>query len=395
MVTITRTMRRLCATIAVLFYIFSAEDYSTIMSTKASQRRALNEAYSLALQEARYYLDQDSDPNNETYPIYTDVITQKLLAEQNWRRRKGYLWMQHNRRAGGTTLCMNLRMNMMGLVQSRVGQLTDLPKHRETCQLCEVTMPTSTQGEQQKQSFCCDCNAKIQLGGPAEEHLEANLTRILQQVGRNFFEVEGNGVPDGLVSTSVWKSWVFISTLRHPIDRIISALQHDPFFLCEDSMECVANNIDKQRIFASCRQGTYHCHSNYYLRTFAGTDSNYTTDQDMMARAKQNFVRFSCVVLVDAYQITLPCLERLGLYLRDEIGAFNVDGKLNANIQGTSSPNFSNETKSINSTKTDVLYNNLPEDKIDLLFELNLPDLDFYEWARRHVLRSLEATSAL
>ena len=58
------------------------------------------------------------------------------------------------------------------------------------------------------------------------------------------------------------------------------------------------------RSFASvlstqCNQGMYFCSSNYFVRTFSGLDNRYTTDEDMLEKAKLNFLRLSCVVVVE------------------------------------------------------------------------------------------------
>ena len=137
---------------------------------------------------------------------------------------------------------------------------------------------------------------------------------------RNFIEIEGSGVPVDMLESS-WDDFVFVSTIRHPVDRVVSALLNDQ---CKGDRQCFAQ---KKRSFASdvgkCRKGVYHCNSNYFVRTFSGLDNRYTTDEDMLEKAKMNFLRFSCVVVVEYWDETVRCLERIGLHLKDS-KVFNI-----------------------------------------------------------------------
>ena len=42
--------------------------------------------------------------------------------------------------------------------------------------------------------------------------------------GRNVIEIEGSGVPVDMLESS-WDDFVFISTIRHPLDRVVSSLK--------------------------------------------------------------------------------------------------------------------------------------------------------------------------
>lgn len=111
--------------------------------------------------------------NDTTYARLT-VEEQKAVAEHFWLSQSGYLYMQHSRKAGGTTLCMQLRLNTHGLVK-----LTDKDWEtgmRKTCQIC---------------TLCCDCNYFKRSFFKGFESFPRLLECTMKSFGRNFIEMEG------------------------------------------------------------------------------------------------------------------------------------------------------------------------------------------------------------
>lgn len=294
------------------------------------------------------------------------AVQARLAAEDSWKQSQGYLWMQHARKAGGTTLCMTLRLNIYGLVQVRK-ENHDLPA-RETCQMTD---------------FCNDCNLKNKHGFSSQL-----LMQIMDAHQRNFIEAEGNGVPENLWDSGDWEQFVFVSTLRHPVSRIVSLLKND---YCKSRGKDCFEQI--KRTFASnvnkwCNKGVYMCPSNYYVRIFSGLDNNYTTDADMIQRAQLNFVRFSCVILLEQWDDTVSCLQNIGLYLHKDNLAFNQNGQMKrAGVH-------LNTTTQLNSTALSPHQGNsyLTPAQEEQIVSYNQADLIFYEWAKHYLLSNAAAS---
>ena len=102
------------------------------------------------------------------------VDEQKAVAEHFWLSQSGYLYMQHSRKAGGTTLCMQLRLNTHGLIK-----LNDKDWEtgtRQTCQIC---------------ALCCDCNYLKMPLFKGFESFPRLLECTMKSFERNFIEMEG------------------------------------------------------------------------------------------------------------------------------------------------------------------------------------------------------------
>jgi len=332
---------------------------------------------------------------NDTYYNYTaedrDILAAVAAADANWKvGRQGYLWMQHSRKAGGTTLCMTLRLNSKGLVRVTANQF-NITEKRTTCQLL---------------TLCGDCDVKSKFRAQVEQNyggrFDSFFREQLNNAGRNFIELEGNGVPVDMVVAAdagarsaqrqsrkdPWEDFVFVSTIREPLARIVSDLESTHTFRCGDvhgsgdvqktaaSKACVENLLrDEAVILGRCRKGVYECHSNYYVRIFSGLDAEYTTDADMLARAKRNFKRFSCVVLQERWSETARCLgTRLGLYLTTDL-EFNVVGH--------------GLKKAVAGVRHEDAVSFLSENTQSLLRELNRVDFEFYEWAKEWILGTM------
>jgi hypothetical protein len=202
-------------------------------------------------------------------------------------------------------------------------------------------------------------------------------------VGQNFFEAEGFGVPDDLLTNPAWNSFVFVSTLRHPLDRIESSLRADHrYHACREAnstsqRSCLHRFVaSEEAILKHCDHAIYHCLSNYYVCMFSDMDyQTYTTDKDMLQKAKRNFWRFSCVFLQEAWDETVPCLpHKLGLHVQNP-AKFNILGRLSA---------LGNNTVVV--PKSDERQSVLFAEDLSRLEALNQVDLEFFEWAKEIIL---------
>lgn len=285
---------------------------------------------------------------------FHNVTILKEQAQEAWLNGSGYLWLQHSRKAGGTSLCMMLRDNEMGLV--RMNQ-TIINLKRKTCQI---------------EDFCFNCNVKDKYN---TSDLERATIAAIQRNERNMIEMEGAGVPVDMLSPGKWGSFVFVSSIRHPIPRALSSLLHDGKTKCNaasNRSECMSHHLQMNETMMRCSRWIYNCHSNYYVRMFSGLDTQYTTDEDMLARAKQNFHRFSCVLLQERWDDTSVCLRRLGMFRLSKM-QYNVNGGLD--VDGN--------------VKSDVDLSFLSKEDQERLWEMNRVDVEFYEWASDQVLSTL------
>mmetsp|Transcript_33291 Transcript_33291/g.72025 ORF Transcript_33291/g.72025 Transcript_33291/m.72025 type:complete len:367 (+) Transcript_33291:248-1348(+) len=331
----------------VLYYaVTSHENVSNIASS--------TDCHSLAL------LD-DGDGQVEVKDQTTRL---RLEAERRWLAQNGYLYMQHSRKAGGTTLCMLLRHNSKGLVRTQATGW-DAEKRRETCQII---------------SLCSDCNYKTRNWYSAEK-LPSILVEAMNNSGRNFIEMEGAGVPIDLLTNPGWDSFIFVSTIRHPIERVASALRGDPKYHRNPDcpvgqLNCTKSYIQERHILEACLRGIYSCLSNYFVRMFSGRDTNVPSpSRVMLEEAKANFLRFSCVVLQEQWDETVGCLSNIGLHLNVK-GRFNVDGRISAPL----APD--------NRKRNESYIEGFSSEEMDTLLRLNELDMEFYEWAKGFILRS-------
>lgn len=282
--------------------------------------------------------------------------------------------MQHSRKAGGTTLCMTLRLNKNGLIKDKSSHWT-MPR-RETCQL---------------KKFCAECDItrnKLFVGWDSVPYL---MNCVMGEHNRNFIEIEGSVSPPNLLTSPEWSNFVFVSSLRHPIARIISLLHNTPPWTSVQCVKpnetkelnfCAHNSIDStDKIFHSCQQGIFRCLSNYYVRMFAGhSTSEGPVTERTVEIAKNNFRRYSCVILQEQWGETQRCLStKLGLHLSSNTG-FNVNGEKpverKVHMQDlVHSPEDFSETL-------------LPEE-LKRLTVANKFDLEFYEWAKEVILATV------
>jgi len=315
-----------------------------------------------------------------------NALQQRQVAEAFFKRQEGKIWIQHSRKAGGTTLCMLLRLNEHGLIRARPHHWT-MPK-RETCQI-----PT----------FCVDCDLTCpvaHLHGHYKFQGWETIPRLVDCLAtthhQNFFEVEGTVSPPTILSDPEWANFVFVSTMRHPIARIISSLHNDPPYQ-KPQLGCYKSDNPKKlnqcaravlfmndQIMNRCGHGIYFCYSNYYVRMFAGHPNGveYPVTRKTLERAKEHFRRYSCVVLLEHWTETSHCLAtKLGLHLTSQEG-YNVQGSIKEKVQHKGAL-LSNQTKK---ASLDTFSESLTNDEYGRLLELNTLDLEFYNWAKDLIL---------
>ena len=199
------------------------------------------------------------------------------------RRGHGLILLQHVRKAGGTTLCSMLRQNMNAtgadcMLNTRIVGIT---KFYRT--LASFASPFKSL--QDVREFM------------AQKRLEAASS-------------EDGGVPAYAVPHDVSESdhqqWVFLTSMRDPIDRIVSAMRYEGYGYRRAVDRAKRNGINAPDLFqwvldyGSYRPGhhAFGCHlDNYQTRVFAracGEERNMTqADFDKAAKAVKRCVRVS------------------------------------------------------------------------------------------------------
>ena len=99
---------------------------------------------------------------------------------------------------------------------------------------------------------------------------------------RNFEEVEGTVSPPNILNHPEWSDYVFISTIRLSLARIVSSLYNEPRYVkkgtkCTKSAtrnqlnDCAHQAVaSEESIMSNCHQSIYFCYSNNFVRMFAG-----------------------------------------------------------------------------------------------------------------------------
>eukprot|EP01084_Bolivina_argentea_P100234 180015_1 len=249
------------------------------------------------------FLSNHSNISNRSYRTYETLIAQdRMDSEMLFRSGNAYLWFQHARKCGGTALCMTLRWNMYGLLQR--GDLVRTPQKlkRKSCQL----------------------RGLFKSGKKPNQNFTNVLNGVMKQYQTNFIEFENSGLPTDILTNSYWKNWTFITSMRNPMDRIVSAIKRLPQF-CNGLEVCdMSKYINANFIKQSCDHYMYTCINNYFIRMLLGFDGVIqridAINQTHLIKAKQVLHRISCVIIVESWDDTIKCLgERLGLYRTDNV----------------------------------------------------------------------------
>ena len=320
--------------------------------------------------------------NNHSEHDLKTIREDRQKAEESFVRQSGYLWMQHVRKAGGTTLGMTLRLNQMGLIRSH--QKRHKYGKRQTCQI---------------RSLCFDCDVKKKMermrkvNPTSTPDLSSMVKRVMDNENQNFLEIEGSGVPVDMLDSSVWGDFVFVSTIRHPIGRLVSLLKNDvclqnsfPYLRKHGGNKTACMEHEKRHIASNsnrCDEGIYFCHSNYLVRIFSGLDKQYTNDTHMLETAKRNFQRFSCVPITERFHETSHCLKRLGLFLTNAAGlgaSFNVAGNMHKSLTEDTTTRTALESPPSASSLYNAFAADLSREEYLEALSVNKADVDFYEW---------------
>ena len=136
--------------------------------------------------------------------LYNNNLPQKLVVGhvnvQEISNNK-FIYLLHMRKAGGTTLCMSYRRSIDPSVSKR-----------KTCQLLSLCGPD------------CDILNVLNINGLK---LKKYLEKHLNSENKKLIEVEGSSLPTNI---SQWMgNWDFITSIRHPVDRIVSDILHHGF----------------------------------------------------------------------------------------------------------------------------------------------------------------------
>eukprot|EP00957_Ditylum_brightwellii_P123191 9392977-Ditylum_brightwellii.AAC.1 len=125
------------------------------------------------------------------------------------------------------------------------------------------------------------------------------VKRVMDMENQNFVEIEGSGVPEHMLDSSLWGDFVFVSTVQHPIGLLVSLLKNDICMHLSQNLKKHGGNkttcmeYEKDHIVLNsnrrCNKSIYLCHSNYLVRIFSGLDTHYTNDTHMLETAKRNF----------------------------------------------------------------------------------------------------------
>merc|ERR1719223_1254577 len=113
----------------------------------------------------------------------------------------------------------------------------------------------------------------------------------------------------------------------------------------------------------------YYCHSNYYVRIFSGSDGDDDLEM-MLEMAKNNIKRFSCISLIEDWDVTTKCLRRLGMFRKLD-GQYNIGGQLVVAPKPRTGP-------------TESLLAAFSEEQLEMFTRLNEYDGRFYAWAREY-----------
>lgn len=229
-----------------------------------------------------------------------------------------------------------------------------------------------------------------------------SLTQFVCSCTPILFSTSGTVSPPDILTNPEYSNFVFVSTIRHPISRIISSLHNDPIYKkakCRNTKQtmqswqlnaCAHKLLESDAsIKAKCADGAiYYCYSNYFVRMFAGHQKQDGLDvtRKTLDAAKRNFLRYSCVVVQERWDETAVCLSRrLGLHLSSSLG-FNIQGKIGTATSEVKMTTATAATAKDQSSSALDFSKTLNPEEVKRLEQLNALDIEFYEWAKQIVL---------
>eukprot|EP00929_Paragymnodinium_shiwhaense_P025236 TRINITY_DN15319_c0_g1_i1.p1 TRINITY_DN15319_c0_g1~~TRINITY_DN15319_c0_g1_i1.p1 ORF type:complete len:501 (-),score=99.08 TRINITY_DN15319_c0_g1_i1:16-1518(-) len=157
---------------------------------------------------------------------------ERLRAEERWRQGRGFVWFQHYRRAGGTTLCQLLQYAVP------VGRLAE---RAEACQPDEWRLKDAMK---------------------ASDHNSSLLLAELVALGGNIFAQEYGTMPGPTLlghrtqSSVPFSQMVFVATMRDPWKRFWSQLKYE-----------LATCMSNPRALAACVGGNFQAIGQWWSLT--------------------------------------------------------------------------------------------------------------------------------
>ncbi len=280
------------------------------------------------------------------------------LAADSFRSGKGHVWLQRVRNAGGSMLCHNLRLNSDLLLNTssivRFGdvttstsssslQLVDFSKsYEDYCHSSTSSSSSSkyhhlTQDEEENDQNDDDC---CQI----ESHDMNDVKGFIKNLGeRNIVEESIRPLPVSslLRHREEWSRWVFVTSLRGPLDRAMSLFHSEPRY-CRDEFQvgkpCSYSDLFRDDVVRkNCAEASY-CYSNHFTRVFSGRHGTDELSREDLEIAKIMLHRFSCILILESLNRTSSCLDHtLGLSSLELNHREYTDNMFN-NVKETLSP---------------------------------------------------------
>ena len=186
----------------------------------------------------------------------------------------------------------------------------------------------------------------------------------MQNLGtRNIVEESKRPLPVSSVlgNREDWNRWVFVTSLRSPLDRAVSLLHAESRY-CRDRVgNCSYETLFRDdSVRKNCANDSSYCYSNHMTRVFSGRHGTDELTRTDLERAKLMLHRVSCIlVLGESLNRTVSCLKHT-------LGLSDLD-------LDHSTLEDENNTENLLST--------LPARDLKRLMELNQYDLELWEYA--------------
>lgn len=355
--------------------------------------------------------------------IVRDVEARKEVAESMWHSGEGYVWLQHVRQGGGEVLCRQFRMNngatsaSKNNVTSLSGDLVRLGRgdERRDAQNISVVAKVATSISK---GHIVDCLSENEHEGVVRTSIEradvslskqtcdrpfrsscdvhphdtdlmsivvdrdtSELERQMQDSNRNVVEQQFGPIPASLILSATqqtghddrWRRWVFVTSMRDPLDRALSLLHNEPT-LCNENIEkgarCPYATMFRPDVAkAHCaKRGSANCYSNHFTRTLSGRYGDEDISESDLMTAKLMLHRTSCVLIVEEKKRSAGCLDNvLGLRHFDLSSADNAAWIEERSLRGD----------------IDDARSTLSPAELSLLMDLNALDMELWDFALR------------
>ena len=182
----------------------------------------------------------------------------------------------------------------------------------------------------------------------------------MQNLGtRNIVEESKRPLPVSSIlgNREDWNRWVFVTSLRSPLDRAVSLL-HSESRYCRDRVgNCSYETLFRDdSVRKNCANDSY-CYSNHMTRVFSGRHGSDELTRTDLERAKLMLHRVSCILVLG------ESLNRTASCLKHTLGLSDLDLDHFATLDDEN------------------LLSALPARNLKRLMELNQYDLELWEYA--------------